>query len=614
MTEDGSAGIVQLKTFRFADPPDEMELDCGSKLGPVTMAYETYGELNSGKSNAVLILHALTGDAHAAGFNKPDDPAPGWWDAMIGPGKAFDTNKYFVICSNVLGGCRGSTGPSTINPATGKPYALSFPLVTIGDMAHAQCRLLEHLGIETLLCVAGGSMGGMQVLEWITRYPEKVHSAICIAAAPHNNAQAIAFNTVGRHSIQADTAFQNGNYQEGGEGPAQGLSIARMLGHITYLSDETMREKFGRALRSASEYSYDFESEFSVETYLDHQGEKFVGRFDANSYLYMTKACDYFDMTTTYGTLDSAFARVQSRVLILSFTSDWLYPAYQSQEMTESLMRNRKDVSYCNIQSNYGHDAFLLEVDVLQRLLGGFIKHSRPEEKCQIEKTPDIQDKANTRQAPLSPNSIYDGPRVDYDLIVDLIRPGSRVLDIGCGDGELLTRLAQQKQIDGTGIELDERNIIRCVERGISVIQADIDKGLSAIPSQSYDYVTLSMTLQVIKEPEFAIREMLRVGKKCIISFPNFAYWKIRAILALTGKAPITRNLPYSWYSTPNRSVLSVKDFRQFCDNHNIRIEQEIPLTSSGSGRAARMFPNLFADEAVYVVSAQNVKKKQSTF
>lgn len=603
--EEGSVGIVKPKEFRFAEPPNQLELDCGRNLGPITIAYETYEALNADKSNAVLIVHALTGDAHAAGRYSPDDPKPGWWDNMIGPGKAFDTTEYFVICSNVLGGCRGTTGPSSINPETGRPYGLTFPIVTIGDMVRAQLHLIDHLDIKKLLSVAGGSMGGMQVLEWLTRYPDRVRSGICIASGPHNGAQAIAFDAVGRHAVQADPAFKSGSYY-GKEGPVQGLSIARMLGHITYLSDETMRAKFGRSLRKKAEYSYDFGSEFSVETYLDYQGEKFVNRFDANSYLYITKACDYFDLVSAYGSLDKAFAHVKSRVMVLSYSSDWLYPPYQSREMVDSLMRNRKEVTYCNIQSDYGHDAFLLEADTMKDIIAGFLKHTL-EPGLKLRQTEHVASAAQGENglAPLSGDSIYDGPRVDYDLIVDLVEPECRVLDIGCGDGELLHRMMRQKKVDGMGLEVSEGNVIRCVTRGIPVVQADIDKGLTAIPDHSYDYVILSMTLQVIRKPELAIREMLRVGKKCIISFPNFGFWKVRAMLALRGRAPVTRNLPYSWYTSPNRNVLSVKDFRHFCETHAIHIEKEIPLASTGTGFTARKWPNLFADEAVYVVTAR---------
>lgn len=604
MSDEGSVGIVQTRSFTFAEPPNELELDCGRKLGPVTIAYETYGRLNEDRSNAILILHALSGDAHAAGFHTPTDPKPGWWDPMIGPGKAFDTEKYFVICSNVIGGCRGSTGPSSIDPNTGKPYGLTFPIITIGDMVRAQRQLIAHLGIERLLAVAGGSMGGMQALEWITRYPEVTRSGLVIAAAHFNGAQAIAFDAVGRHAIQADPTFKGGHYY-GGAIPAQGLSIARMLGHITYLSDESMRAKFGRALRSTTQYSYDFASEFSVETYLDYQGEQFVNRFDANSYLYITKAIDYFDLTAPYGSLDKAFERVRSRVMVLSYSSDWLYPPYQSQEMVNSLLRMKKDVTYCNIESDYGHDAFLLEVGVMKKLIGGFLEHVQEPERAARRDAIEVDSEADFGPPPSTTESIYDGHRVDYDMIVDLVDYGSRVLDIGCGDGELLSKLVAQKRVDGMGLELAQGNIISTVRRGISVVQADIDRGLNALPDQSYDYVILSMTLQVIEKPELVLREMMRVGRKCIVSFPNFGFWKVRAHLALRGTAPVTRSLPYSWYTSPNRHVLSIKDFRRFCETHNIRVEKEIPLGGRGSARTTRLWPNVFADEAVYVISGR---------
>lgn len=600
--EEGSVGIVQTQYFTFAHPPNEMELDCGRKLGPITLAYETYGELNRDKSNAILIVHALSGDAHAAGYHSPADRKPGWWDMMIGPNKGFDTNRYFVICSNVIGGCKGSTGPSSINPETGRPFGLTFPIITIGDMVRAQRQLIAHLGIEKLLCVAGGSMGGMQTLEWITRYPDMVRSAIVIATTPVLSPQAIAFDAVGRHAIQADPAFHHGDYYDKAP-PSTGLSIARMLAHITYLSDESMRIKFGRALRNTQNYRYDFESEFSVETYLDYQGEQFVNRFDANSYLYITKAIDYFDLAAPYGSLDNAMARVMAKVMVLSYTSDWLYPPYQSESIVHALMRQKKDVTYCNIESNYGHDAFLLEKSVMKKLISGFLEHvAEPERKLDFSPY-DTDSEADYGPPPVSPQSIYEGHRVDYEMIADLVEAGSRVLDIGCADGALLQILKEKKNVEGMGLELFQGNVVSCVRRGVSVVQADIDKGLSALPNQSFDYVILSMTLQVIEKPEFVLNEMLRVGKRCIVSFPNFGFWKVR-LKTLLGKAPVTRNLPYSWYNTPNRHVLSICDFREFCLNHNIRIWREIPLGPKGSALPTRLLPNLCADEALFVISA----------
>ena len=605
MSEPKSVGIVETHFFTFAEPPNEMELASGRKLGPITLAYETYGTLNPTKTNAILVVHALSGDAHAAGYHRDTDAKPGWWDAMIGPGKGFDTNKYFVVCSNVIGGCRGSTGPTSINPATGKPYGLDFPIITIGDMVQAQTYLVEHLGIQKLLCVAGGSMGGMQVLEWMTRYPQKLHSSMVIASTPRLGAQAIAFDAVGRHAIQGDPEFRDGNYY-GVTRPAVGLAIARMLGHITYLSDESMRAKFGRSLRSRQRYGYDFESEFSVETYLDHQGEAFVNRFDANSYLYLTKAIDYFDVAAPYGSLDNAMSRVNCKSLVVSYTSDWLYPPYQSQDVVYALLRQKKDVTYCNIQSDYGHDAFLLEEGPTEKVIRGFLTNVATEVLAHQSGNGQVSSEDDLGPAPVSAESIYKGHRVDYDMIVDLVAERTHVLDVGCGNGELISQLIEKKDVDALGLEYSQGNIISCVRRGVSVVQADIDKGLGAIPAQSYDYVILSMTLQVIERPEPVIDEMLRVGKKCIISFPNFAFWKVRAKTLLMGKAPITRNLPYAWHESPNRHVLSIDDFRDFCEARDIEIEREIPLSRKGFNWSAWTWPNLFADEAVFVISRQH--------
>ncbi|KKK95032.1 hypothetical protein LCGC14_2676880, partial [marine sediment metagenome] len=293
---------------------EPLELECGKKLAPIDVACETYGELNEAGDNTVLICHALSGDAHVSGYNGPDDRKSGWWDVMVGPGKGIDTNKYFVVCSNFLGGCSGTTGPPSINPATQKPYGLDFPIITIADMVKVQKLLLDKLGIKKLLGVIGGSIGGMQVLQWAIEYPDFVKAAIAVATTTHLGAQSIAFDAVGRNAILADPNFVGGQY-ESEKGPDRGLAIARMIGHITYLSEQGMREKFGRKLRSSDRYSYDFNSEFAVETYLDYQGQSFVERFDANSYLYITKASDYFDLKKDYGTLNRAFANVKSRFL-----------------------------------------------------------------------------------------------------------------------------------------------------------------------------------------------------------------------------------------------------------------------------------------------------------
>jgi homoserine O-acetyltransferase len=367
--EDGCIGIVETQYYTFAEPPHELALECGKTLGPVTLAYETYGALNAEKSNAILVCHALSGDAHAAGVHEVDDN-PGWWEDMIGPGKAFDTNRYFVVCSNVIGGCKGSTGPSSISPKTGKPYALDFPMITVADMVNAQRHLIDHLGIERLLSVAGGSMGGMQVLQWVASYPARVRSAIPIATALKHSPQQIAFNEVVRQSIMADPDWRQGNYYEYGQ-PAKGLAVARMIGHITFMSDQSMEEKFSRRLKNG-DYSFKFGADFEVEGYLRYRGDSFVKRFDANSYLYITKAIDYFDLSN--GKLVSREKPIDTRFLVISFKSDWLYPSYQSQEIVRQLKAGVIEATSCEIASTYGHDSFLVEVDEQTHLIKHFLE------------------------------------------------------------------------------------------------------------------------------------------------------------------------------------------------------------------------------------------------
>lgn len=362
---------------------DSLPLDCGETLTSVQAAYEIYGTLNEEKSNAILVLHAFTGDAHAAGIDH--EGKPGWWANMIGPGKAFDTDLYAVICTNVLGGCRGTTGPASINPATGKPYGLSFPGITISDMVRLQKLLMDRLGIGKLLAVAGGSMGGMQALEWAVSYPDSVEACLPIASTARHSAQQIAFNETGRQAIMADPDFNNGDYYEG-RLPARGLSVARMVGHITYMSDESMREKFGRRLRNRASFSFDFGTDFEVESYLRYRGSQFVGRFDANSYLYITKAMDYFDLTGNTPSLAAALEQAKSRFLVISFTSDWLYPSYQSLEIVNALRSRNHDVTYCELSSNYGHDAFLVDVGEQTEIVRGFLARVAREADVQTGK------------------------------------------------------------------------------------------------------------------------------------------------------------------------------------------------------------------------------------
>lgn len=363
--------IVIPQTFSLGDTP--LLLENGQSLFQIHVRYETYGTLNAQKSNAIYLCHAFSGDAHAAGYHTEGDQYAGWWDNMVGAGKTFDTNKYFMICSNVLGGCMGTTGPGSVNPETNEPYAMEFPSITLGDMVNLQKLLIEHLGISRLIAVAGGSMGGMLALEWSVRFPEMVQSCIVLASTPRLTAQGIAFNAVGRNAIVSDPGWMNGRYY-GHTKPSGGLAIARMVGHITYLSDESMRSKFGRRMKDTSMNTNLQQDLFEVEGYLLHQGSKFVERFDANTYIYLTRAMDWFDLGNDHGGLKEAFRRAKKvRYLIISFTSDWLFPTYQSKEMVFAMLREGCEASFTEIKSPYGHDAFLLEVSQQDKIIRSFL-------------------------------------------------------------------------------------------------------------------------------------------------------------------------------------------------------------------------------------------------
>lgn len=338
-------------------------LECGKTLGPIEIAYETYGTLNEKKSNTILICHALSGDSHAAGLYKNDPENVGWWDWLIGPNKAIDTNKYFVICSNVLGGCKGSTGPSSINPKTNKPYGLDFPILTISDMVNAQKELISSLEIKKLKMIIGGSMGGMQAMEWAIQFPEMVESCIPIASTHQLSPQAIAFDAVGRHAILKDEK--------------NGLPIARMIGHITYVSTDSMNKKFGRRLQKKTDYGYDFDTDFQIESYLKYQGDKFATRFDAHTYLYITKALSYFDLSKKHGSLLKAFESVSAKFLVIAIDSDWLYPSAQSKAIVKTLIKLNKEVTYCELNSKFGHDAFLLENQDLKDIVSNYLEQNK---------------------------------------------------------------------------------------------------------------------------------------------------------------------------------------------------------------------------------------------
>ncbi|MCL4244370.1 MAG: homoserine O-acetyltransferase [Candidatus Dadabacteria bacterium] len=373
IVEEGSVGLVETKYFTFAKEPDQFRLENGLTLGPVTVAYETYGALNEAADNAILVEHALTASAHAAGRHASEDKVPGWWDVMIGPGKAFDTEKYFVVCSNILGGCYGTTGPSSVNPATGKPYGLGFPMITIKDMVRVQNALLDSLGVRRIKAVAGGSMGGMQAMEWALSYPGMVDSIVLVASGAVSNPQSIAIHKVGIRAIMDDPDWKGGDYY-GGNPPAKGLAIARMIGHITYLSHNWLWEKFGRNHPDPVSMTLRLDSNFDIEDYLEHQGRRFVERFDANSYIYIMRAIDIYDAAEGYGSLAESFSRMKcKKALVASFTSDWLFPPYQSREVVDAIRGNNVLCDYHDIDSPYGHDSFLLEYRTLTESIKEFL-------------------------------------------------------------------------------------------------------------------------------------------------------------------------------------------------------------------------------------------------
>jgi homoserine O-acetyltransferase len=366
-----SVGLVEQQHLAFDEP---LALDCGRTLDAFELVYETYGELNTDASNAVLVCHALSGDHHAAGYHSPDERKPGWWDACIGPGKPIDTRRFFVVSPNNIGSCMGSTGPTSTNPDTGRPYGPDFPIVTCGDWVRAQRQLMHRLGIACWAAVVGPSLGGMQVMQWAMDFPDAVKHAIVIAAAPKLTAQNIAFNEVARQAIISDTEFHDGRYHEQDTLPRRGLMLARMLGHITYLSDNAMRAKFGRELR-AGKLGYSFDSEFQVESYLRYQGQQFVGRFDANSYLLMTKSLDYFDPAArTGGDLTAALAPARARFLVVSFTSDWRFSPARSREIVKALLDNHQHVTYAEIEADQGHDAFLMPIPQYLAVFGAYME------------------------------------------------------------------------------------------------------------------------------------------------------------------------------------------------------------------------------------------------
>ena len=593
---ESSDAVRTAQPLRYAQSVtlgEPLGLESGGTLSGVTVAFETYGKINEAGDNAILVCHAISGDSHVASHNDGDDP--GWWDILVGPGKPVDTNRFFVVCPNLLGGCRGTTGPGSINLATGKPYGPDFPTVTIGDMVEVQRRLLDHLGIGQLVAVIGGSIGGHQVLTWAIRHPDRLRGAVVLASSPRLTSQALAFDVVGRNAIRRDPHYHGGQYYDKPHGPAVGLALARMIGHITYLSAEAMSQKFEGDRLHPREEAIEFEKTFSVGSYLGHQGTKFVERFDANSYLTLSLAMDLFDLGGTPDQLAASFRPARCRWLVLSFSSDWLFPPGQSREITNALIRNNATVSYCNIQNDCGHDAFLLpdDFDRYGEMIRAFIHNLAP--------TPHVQGVA--RDELPGPTSIFHEHRLDYDRIVELIPPSASVLDLGCGTGRLLAWLKHQGRGRLVGVELNERKILGAIQRNLDVVQADLNEGLQAFADKQFDCVVLSQTLQAVKDVEGVVAEMLRVGATCIVSFPNLAFHKLRRILAEEGRAPRAYGwLRDKWYDTADIRFLSIADFEDFCHEKALHIQRRIVLNTEVGAEITENV-NLDADLAIFVLS-----------
>jgi homoserine O-acetyltransferase len=599
---DSSDSVRHVKPLRYVQTAafdGALKLEFGGELPSVTVAYETYGQLNAARDNAVLVCHAISGDSHVAQHNTEDDP--GWWDVVVGPGKPIDTDHLFVICPNLLGGCRGSTGPGSLNPATGEPYGRDFPTITIGDMVEVQRRLLDHLGVKTLRAVVGGSIGGHQALTWAILFPDRVRNVMALATSPRLTNQALAFDVVGRNAIRRDPHYHGGRYYGEKHGPEVGLAIARMIGHITYLSREAMRQKFGANRLQPRDEAIEFEKMFSVGSYLGHQGQKFVERFDANSYIALSTAMDLFDLGGTPAELAAAFRETRSRWLVISFSSDWLFPPDQSRDIVSALIANNAPVSYCNVQSDCGHDAFLLanEIASYGELIRSFLGDIDTRPRHAVTNGDGPEDGFN-------PTSIFHRRRIDYERIVELIAEGASVLDLGCGRGGLLTRLAQRDHPRLVGVELDEQAVVACVQRGLDVVQADLNKGLRAFANRQFDCVVLSQTLQAVRDVEGVISEMLRVGQTGIVSFPNLAFEQLRRILAEEGRAPRGYGwIRDRWYNTPDVRFLSISDFEEFCREKSIRIHRRIALNTE-DGCEVFHDPNRNADLAIFVISGPN--------
>ena len=578
-------GIVESKKLSLKLPAGGYRLESGGLLKEIEVVYEECGAPLR-DDNAIFICHALTGDAHVAGIRPGETKPSGWWDAMVGPGRGIDTNRWHIICANVLGGCSGTTGPMSINPDTGRPYGSSFPQYTFSDAVDIYRLLLRQLGVRHLAALIGGSYGGLQVMDWVTRCPDEMDKAALIATSASLNTQALAFDIVGRAGITEDPDWRGGDYYQVGDGlgPKRGLSSARQLAHITYLSRELLEAKFHRALQKnfveappeeRAKRDAAFKTYFQIESYLDHHGQKFLKRFDANSYLHITRSMDLFDAGARYGGLDAAAARVKAKCLVVSYKNDILFADWQAQDIAHALLKNGKRVTYCHLEAGTGHDSFLTEIHDLAGLLGGFLGER------------DVK--------------VMKWQKRLYRNIVRMVRPLSRVVDIGCGDGSLLNVLRKERGVQGDGVEIDIERFSEAVADGHDCFWADADEGLALIPDRHYDLAVCSDTLQEVKNPRGLLREALRIADEAIVTFPNFAAYRIRLTLAFKGRLPVSKALPFKWYDTPNIHCVTLKDFRELCRAEGIEILEVAAESRHLFGRIllALGFKNLGASKII---------------
>ena len=577
--------MVEAHTLTLSLPEGGFRLEEGGVLPRIDVAWESCGLLRPENDNVVFICHALTGDAHVAGRRPGEDESSGWWESIVGPGRAIDTNRYRVICANVLGGCKGTTGPSSINPATGKPWGSAFPRFTLGDTVEVYRALLRELGVTHLAGLVGGSFGGIQVIEWLAAHPNEVDRAVMIASGAALNSQALAFDIVGRYAITLDPHWHGGDYYDRSpeDRPNVGLAQARQLAHITYLSLDLLNRRFGRKQQAdwlardatwQEAHAAKFGTTFAIESYLAYQAKKFIARFDANSYLQITHAMDRYDASVKYGSLDEVCRRITAKLLLVSISGDWLFSEDQSRAIAAAMLRQGKDVAYSHLDIKVGHDGFLTHTKELARLMGAFF-------------SPVPREVGPEKRRKLAP-------------IVDMVPAGSRVLDIGCGSGSLLT-LLRERNVSGTGIEIDFAKIVNGVRGGIDVLFEDADAGLGLLPDAAYDVAVLSETLQTVKKPREILVKILDKAKEAIVTIPNFASIGIRLHLLFTGRMPVGSELPFEWYDTPNTHFFTFDDFRALCAKEGIEIRSVHAEASGWVGRLllALGFTNLGADRVI---------------